>query len=202
MGVFVEASFWGPLEDIPWSVSHEVALMVMSQGGCPSGSLVVIGGECPHRGVLLESSSWTEKSEEVNMETVGFKIKVPEEGNFNPSHFYQCDASASRCPEPGEGSQVGRRAPEEQHKLITSSPARSPALLGSVPAPDLFVSPVAEKETERRDGGATDNGTNWSSGLAAVIITVVGVVEVPVVGVGIAAVLGAGVAALSVVVKV
>lgn len=45
-------------------------------------------------------------------------------GNLSPSHSYQFDASASnRCPDPGEGSQVSRRAPEEQHSGITATPA-------------------------------------------------------------------------------
>ena len=57
---------------------------------------------------------------------------MPGEGNLNPSHSYQFDASASnRCPEPGEGSQVSRRAPEEQHKGIPATPASKSASLGA-----------------------------------------------------------------------
>lgn len=55
-----------------------------------------------------------------------FKYSKPVEGNLNPFHSYQSDATASkRWPEPGEGSQVGRRAPEEQHKGIPATSAVS-----------------------------------------------------------------------------
>ena len=55
-----------------------------------------------------------------------FIAVMPGEGNLNPSHFYQFDASAiNRCPEPGEGSQVSRRAPEERHKGIPASKSAS-----------------------------------------------------------------------------
>jgi len=41
------------------------------------------------------------------------------EGSFNPSHSYRFDASPrSRCPEPGEGSQVSSRTPEGQQKEL------------------------------------------------------------------------------------
>jgi len=47
----------------------------------------------------------------------GFKFNLLGEGNFNPPYCYQSDAGvSSRCPEPGEGSQVSRRAPAGQHK--------------------------------------------------------------------------------------
>ena len=60
------------------------------------------------------------------------KLKLLREGNLNPSHFYQFDASASnRCPEPGEGSQVSRRTPEEQHKAIPATPASKSASSGT-----------------------------------------------------------------------
>jgi len=36
--------------------------------------------------------------------------------------------ASSKCPEPGEGSQVSRRAPEEQHK---GTPASKSALSGA-----------------------------------------------------------------------
>jgi len=49
---------------------------------------------------------------------------LPEEVNLSPSHCYHFDAGpSSRCPEPGEGSHVSMRAPEEQHKGIPASPA-------------------------------------------------------------------------------
>jgi len=52
--------------------------------------------------------------------------------NLNPFHVYQFDASASnRCPEPGEGSQGSRRAPEEQHKGILATPASKLASSGA-----------------------------------------------------------------------
>lgn len=38
-------------------------------------------------------------------------------GNLNPSHSYECDATAcKKCPEAAEGSHSSRRAPEKQHK--------------------------------------------------------------------------------------
>ena len=56
----------------------------------------------------------------------GFKLEMLGEGNLNPSHSYQFDARASnRCPEPGEGTQVSRRAPEEQHKGTPASKTAS-----------------------------------------------------------------------------
>ncbi|XP_010293539.1 PREDICTED: uncharacterized protein LOC104627127, partial [Phaethon lepturus] len=61
-----------------------------------------------------------------------FKLKLPGKGNFNPPHSYQFDASArNRCPEPGEGTQVSMRAPEEQHKGIPATPASKSALSGA-----------------------------------------------------------------------
>ena len=57
---------------------------------------------------------------------------MPEEGDLNLSHSYQFDASASsRCPEPGEESEVSGRAPEEQHKGIPATPASKSASLGA-----------------------------------------------------------------------
>jgi len=51
---------------------------------------------------------------------------MPGEGNLSPSHCWQFDASASsRCPEPGEGAQVNRRAPEGQHKGTPASKSAS-----------------------------------------------------------------------------
>lgn len=45
------------------------------------------------------------------------KLELLGEGNLNPFHSYQYDASTSnRCPEPGEGSQVNRKAPGVQQK--------------------------------------------------------------------------------------
>ncbi|GAB0207775.1 macrophage immunometabolism regulator [Grus japonensis] len=62
----------------------------------------------------------------------GFKLKLPREGNLNPSHSYQFDASASNTyPEPGEGSQVSRRAPEVRHKGIPATPASKSASSGA-----------------------------------------------------------------------
>ena len=59
------------------------------------------------------------------------ELKLPGEGNLNPSHSYQFDGSASnRCPEPGEGSQVNRRAPELQHEGIPATPAGKSAASG------------------------------------------------------------------------
>jgi len=47
---------------------------------------------------------------------------MPGEGNLGPSRCYQFDAGhSSRCPEPGQGSQVSRRAPEGQHKGTPAS---------------------------------------------------------------------------------
>ncbi|GAB0182153.1 hypothetical protein GRJ2_000680600 [Grus japonensis] len=58
--------------------------------------------------------------------------QLPEEGNLNPSHSSQFDASASnRCPELGEGSQVSRRSPEVQHKGIPATPPSNSASLGA-----------------------------------------------------------------------
>lgn len=54
----------------------------------------------------------------------GFKLKLPRDRNLSPSLSYQFDARASkRCPEPGEGMQVSRRAPEEQHNGIPATPS-------------------------------------------------------------------------------
>lgn len=54
---------------------------------------------------------------------VGRVLKLLWEGTFGPSHSYQLNARASRrCPGPGEGSHVSRRAPEEQHKGIAATP--------------------------------------------------------------------------------
>ncbi|KAK4829098.1 hypothetical protein QYF61_002049 [Mycteria americana] len=39
--------------------------------------------------------------------------------------------ASDRCPEPGEGSQVSSRAPEEQHKGILATPAKKSASLGA-----------------------------------------------------------------------
>jgi len=59
----------------------------------------------------------------------GFKLKMRGEGNLNPSHCYQFDAGpGSKGPEPGAGSQVGRRAPERQHNR---TPASKSASLGA-----------------------------------------------------------------------
>jgi len=56
---------------------------------------------------------------------------LPGDGNLNPFHSYQFDASASnRCAEPGEGSQVSRRTPEEQHRGIPAAPASKSASSG------------------------------------------------------------------------
>jgi len=56
----------------------------------------------------------------------GFKLKLLGEGNLNPSHCYRFDASASsRCPEPGEGSQINRRAVEGLHKGTPASKSAS-----------------------------------------------------------------------------
>lgn len=61
-----------------------------------------------------------------------FKLKLAGEGNLSPPNSYQFDASASnRCPEPGEGSQVSGRAPEEQHKGIATAPASISASAGT-----------------------------------------------------------------------
>jgi len=46
-----------------------------------------------------------------------FKLTMAGERNLSPSHSYQFYVSASsRCPEPGEGSQVTGRAPDRQHR--------------------------------------------------------------------------------------
>jgi len=34
---------------------------------------------------------------------------------------------SNRCPEPGEGTQVTQRAPEEHHKVIPATPASKPS---------------------------------------------------------------------------
>lgn len=48
------------------------------------------------------------------------------------SHSFQFGASASnRFPEPEQGSQFSRKAPEEQHKEIPAAPASKSASLGS-----------------------------------------------------------------------
>jgi len=48
------------------------------------------------------------------------------EGNLNPSHCYQFyTIASSSCPEPGEASQVSRRAPEGQHKGTPASKSAS-----------------------------------------------------------------------------
>jgi len=54
------------------------------------------------------------------------------EGSLYPCHCYHFDASASsRHPEPGEGSQVSRRAPEGQHKGTPATPASKSASSGA-----------------------------------------------------------------------
>lgn len=61
-----------------------------------------------------------------------FKLKMPGEGNLSPYHSYQLgDSVRHRCPEPEEGSQVSRKASEEQHKGIPVTPASKSASLGS-----------------------------------------------------------------------
>lgn len=60
------------------------------------------------------------------------ELNIPGEENLNPSHSYRFDVSArNRFPEPGEGSQVSRRAPEEQHKGIPVTPVSKLASLGA-----------------------------------------------------------------------
>lgn len=55
---------------------------------------------------------------------VGMALKFPWEGTFCPSHSYQMNARASRrCPEPGEGSHVRKRACEEQQRKSSQSKA-------------------------------------------------------------------------------
>ncbi|GAB0181548.1 hypothetical protein GRJ2_000620100 [Grus japonensis] len=58
--------------------------------------------------------------------------QLPGEGILNPSNSYQFDVNAgNRCPELGKGSQVSRRAPEVQHKVIPATPANQSASSGA-----------------------------------------------------------------------
>lgn len=60
-----------------------------------------------------------------------YSIVLLREWNLNPCHSYLFDASTSnRCPEPGEDSQVIRRAHEE-HKVVPAIPANKSASLGA-----------------------------------------------------------------------
>lgn len=59
-----------------------------------------------------------------------FKIRLLGKGNLGSFHSYQFDARATnKCPEPGEGLQVGRRASAGRHKL--PSPASKLSSLGA-----------------------------------------------------------------------
>ena len=75
------------------------------------------------------------------------KLKLPGQGNLNPSCCYQFDAGTSnRCPEPGEESQVSRRAPEGQHN---GTPASKSAALGTqLKCPHANMHIMASKQEE------------------------------------------------------
>ncbi|KAJ7424481.1 hypothetical protein WISP_28535 [Willisornis vidua] len=72
--------------------------------------------------------------------------------------------TSKRCPEPGEESQVSRRAPEEQHKGIPALPARKSASLG--PNFNAMGNKKLELESDSVPsvGGATQQGMSSPGG--------------------------------------